>query len=328
MAARTRKLGSAVLLGALVVAGINVASVAGSLEPPGPPAPTMKTLEEAEPRTPIATVPFFITEPGSYYLTEDIQAVDSGIYLLSDHVTLDLMGHRLSGGSSIGIEATGVSDVVIRNGTVSGWGVFGIDIGGSRIRIEKIRAVDNANTGIRVGDYATVDRCLATGNNGNGIKVGNHGVITESTASENDDTGIFAGDHARIAACKASSNGGAGIGAGVGSIVRDSIVSASELSGIVVYSNSYVLNNSCRGNGVTAAPPSPGIWVIGSGSRVDGNHLVGNGRGVSLSATGNSFVRNSLFENLEPDDLGSGNQIGPYVSADDATNPWSNLIVP
>src|ERR1700722_17008335 len=39
----------------------------GSLTPPGAPAPTMLTLSQIEPRTPISSLPFNITRPGSYY---------------------------------------------------------------------------------------------------------------------------------------------------------------------------------------------------------------------------------------------------------------------
>src|SRR5438105_5129643 len=37
----------------------------GSLTPPGAPAPSMKTLQQVEPRTPISSAPFTITNSGS-----------------------------------------------------------------------------------------------------------------------------------------------------------------------------------------------------------------------------------------------------------------------
>ena len=44
----------------------------GSLTPPGAPGETMHTLEEVyertDPRTPISSLPYTISEPGSYYV--------------------------------------------------------------------------------------------------------------------------------------------------------------------------------------------------------------------------------------------------------------------
>ena len=76
-------------------------AIAGDLNPPtGAPAPTMKTLTEVEPRTPVnaantpgdATAVFRITQHGSYYLTGNImgEAGKSGVVIDSDDVTLDL----------------------------------------------------------------------------------------------------------------------------------------------------------------------------------------------------------------------------------------------
>ena len=91
--------------GLVVVAGTLVA-VAGPLDPPaGPVAPTYKTLTEVEPRIAINAVNtpggvdsvYRITEPGSYYLTGNVQGVDgkSCIELMTGNVTIDLSGFEL-----------------------------------------------------------------------------------------------------------------------------------------------------------------------------------------------------------------------------------------
>ena len=87
------------LPGLLALAALALAQ--GSLTPPGAPAPTMKTLDQVEPRIPLQVGSpgvfgngvggFSITAPGSYYLTKDLTVVThNGIWIDADNVTIDL----------------------------------------------------------------------------------------------------------------------------------------------------------------------------------------------------------------------------------------------
>lgn len=100
----------------------------GNLTPPGAPAPTMKSLAQIEPRTPISSVPFIISVPGSYYLTTNlISTVSNAIVIAASGVTLDLNGFTIfstvanaaNGGSAILLNG-GLSDITISNGHIRG----------------------------------------------------------------------------------------------------------------------------------------------------------------------------------------------------------------
>ena len=98
----------------------------GVLVPPGAPMPTMKTLAQIEPRTPISVLPFTISAPGAYYLTTNL-AVSTGnaIIIAANGVTLDLGGWTIAStapsatGSGILINS-GLRNLSIANGVILG----------------------------------------------------------------------------------------------------------------------------------------------------------------------------------------------------------------
>jgi hypothetical protein len=63
--------------------------------------PTISLLAQ-DPRTPISSLPYKITAPGSYYLTANLTATGNGagITISANNVTLDLNGFALIGGGS------------------------------------------------------------------------------------------------------------------------------------------------------------------------------------------------------------------------------------
>jgi hypothetical protein len=105
----------------------------GTLTPPGAPAPTMKTLDQIEARTPVDATHtpgdgfslFVIRTPGAYYLASNIVGVANqrGIEIRANNVTLDLNGFSLLGVSNA---ASGIlvvntcTNVTIHNGMISG----------------------------------------------------------------------------------------------------------------------------------------------------------------------------------------------------------------
>ena len=115
--------------------------------PPGPPAPTMKTLDQLdaklEPRTPISLLPFTISQPGSYYLTGNL-AVTTGnaIIITTNGVTLDLNGFTISStanpaaGTAI-VPNLDLRDITIVNGHIRGTFQNGIKNSGALALLKK-----------------------------------------------------------------------------------------------------------------------------------------------------------------------------------------------
>lgn len=227
------------LIAALTITTVSALVAQGPLTPPGAPAPTMKTLQQIEPRIEInatntpgdADSIFKITEPGSYYLTGNVAGVSGkhGIEIAASDVTLDLMGFSLTGvgGTLSGIVATsGSPNLVIRNGGVRNWGQWGVEASNaSSSQFEGLRLSGNTGNGLVVGSYSTVSHCTARTNTFNGIVASGDGItIDHCTAAFNGTAGISPGITGTVIACTANSNSGPGINASSNCVISDSAV--------------------------------------------------------------------------------------------------------
>ncbi len=236
---RTKVVVSVLALAALVL--FSLSGYAGKLEPGGPPQPTMKTLDEVEPRIPIsqADIPLTISTPGSYYLTEDVTAAGTAITVAVDDVTIDLSGFALVGpdsGTNCGIYMSGRSNVEIRNGTVRDF-YTGIYEGGSLgqdHRVIDVRFVSNGLRGIFLtGKSHLVKDCTASDNGHSatstvyGIWASNGSTVTGNTVYFNGYLatgsyvyGIAAGNGSTVTGNTASDNGNSAGGTVYGIYVR------------------------------------------------------------------------------------------------------------
>ena len=170
----------------LAVAAAAILAV-GDLNPPaGAVAATGKRLTEIEPRialnatnTPgLFDCVFLIAEPGSYYLTGNLQGVSGkhGIKVVSSNVKIDLNGFDVVGAAGMGpydgILASGnpIENINVRNGTVRGWGDEGLDLAAAQYsRVDDLTANGNVGDGIVTGPLSIVRSCSANANSGAGI---------------------------------------------------------------------------------------------------------------------------------------------------------------
>lgn len=296
----------------------------GALKPPGPPAPTMKTLAQVEPRTPVDashTPPagfaeFAITNSGSYYLTTNLFGVASkyGIEIRTNHVTLDLNGFALLGQDNgpIGIVIdANASDVAVRNGTISGWG-DGVQFSAPETVLEHLRIVDCLHNGIfEFGSAASsvIRDCLCEGD---GSGAGDSGIYSAGglisgciVVSNNVTTALNLVGTCRVSGCLVSENSTYGI----------------YVNGV----GCQVVGNTCVSN------QNVGILIENVGNRIEDNHVVTLSGVTGIEVSGGSYSNNVIVRNSVSGN-GSGNysdpgnnDFGPIGTAATATSPWANI---
>ena len=320
------------LAGCFMLAGFLLVIHSGEMEPPGPPGPTMKPLDEIEARRAIHAdmLPLRIEEPGgSWYLAHSINTTGGGIEITVDDVTIDLNGFLLEGGTGHGIYTSqGAGYITVRNGTVRGWAGSGIYSDAGVAVIEDVVASHNGAAGISVGHGSRVSGCSAGNNNGVGIYVDSSSLVENCFVGNNISDGIATNERCRVINSIASINGGNGIYASTGSMVSGCVADYNDLNGIRTDNHSYVHDNICRNNSEFSPEDKAGIFVLGSYNRIDNNHVEDNAYGVRVDGAYNTIIRNSaIFNTLENYKLVTPNDVGPIGNFATATSPWANHCV-
>lgn len=305
-------------------------SIAGNLDPTASPAPTMKSLDEIEPRisipgsdSPLGT--YTISESGSYYLTGDRLCNATGIQVEADNVTLDLMGYSLIGpgtGTHIGINMSARSNVEIRNGTISSFnqGIYADD-SCNNSRVLNIRAIANILNGIRLRGASNLIKDCTSMNNGNsaattyGIYGGVSSVITDNIVCENGNSAgnvyaLYAGSGSTVSNNSVSANGSSstsyvyGIYCSHGTTVTNNSSRyngdrAENVRGILALEGATVKNNSSFRNGyyakgkVYGIRASEGSTLSGNTSRFNGHFAGADGEVYGIHAANGCTVTNN-----------------------------------
>ena len=276
-------------MAALLLGAAMTVFAQGPLAPPGPPAPTMKTLVEMEPRTHIVSLPYTITTSGSYYLTTNLNGGGAaGIIVQASGVTIDLRGFSILN-CTVGISAAaGVKGVAVHNGMVRGCTGTGIDLGTiPKCRLEDVIVCNNGGDGASVGPAAIVTLCTAVANGARGLALDNGGKIVHCVAQSNSNSGIVVTSN-----CQVNDNTCERNGAGAGQ------------AGVLTTGRSNRLEgNSCNDSA------GHGFKINGTGNLVIRNNACGN-------AAGDYSV-------------GAGNNYGQVLIAPGAafvnSNPWANF---
>ena len=304
-------------------------ALAGSLNPPGPPAPTMKPLDQVEARTPISSLPFTISTAGSYYLTKNLTlASGDGIAVFASFTTIDLNGFTLDGGggtTGYGIHVFGSAEAItLRNGTISHWidGIHGNT--GESVQLDGVTVRSCVNNGVFVTD-ASVRDCNFLFNGADGVFIGGVGSISDSRAGGNGGTGMnLSGPRGLIVNCTIDGNGGSGVLLGQSGMIRTSIISNNVGIGIDSGNNTFVVKNNLYNNYVGIALSSNS----GGGCRIEGNTLADDANfDVEVHTNYNAIIKNSFHTNGFAFFVSGVGNLRPLQSPSQIpTNPWLNLF--
>jgi hypothetical protein len=137
------------------------------------PIPIQPSSESVAAATKAVTI---LRAPGSYVLVRNLvdnRAGFDAVEVTASDVTIDMQGFSIIGssGTGIGINATGVSNVVIRNGIITGMG-GGAIVTGTNANISGITASGNSTAGITNPPSIQA---------GNGSNISNNTVTTGNT---------------------------------------------------------------------------------------------------------------------------------------------------
>jgi len=271
------------------------AAFAGEDDPPGPPGSPetrMKSLNQIEPRTIISTLPYVITNRGSYYLTQNLEGIagSNGITIACSDVDLDLNGFSIKGvtniyGSSGIVLDTATNlymNLTIHNGIVCDWPNAGLVLtDGLNCRVIGISTVRNGllgGTGIYLGKDWEARECVAFRNYCPGFIIGNYSRIRDSRARENSGTGFNTGIGSVIESCLAAENNGYGFFGQTESVIRNCVAICNTNDGIYVGPNSIASDNLSSENGGDG-------MSAGAGSKLSGNIAsLNKGHGINVSS--------------------------------------------
>jgi len=234
--------------------------------------------------------PVTIDASGSYILTSNLDVsgqptpenVTAIVVTANKEVTIDLNGFSIigpvsctggppvctpTGGSGIGISATSNNNkLTVKNGTIRGMGVLGIDFAGAAI-LEDLQLVSNRFSGV-IGTggssgHALMRNCIVTYNGLSAIILGPGSEVSSCSVGGNGGSGITINNNGQGSVINNNvwNNFGHGIVAGIGILVLGNTVSANGGFGLNAVTSAGYGHNVFNGNNGAGAEVNGGFQI-------------------------------------------------------------------
>jgi hypothetical protein len=339
---------SAGLIGAAAAAG---RVSAGSLTPPGAPAPTMLSLsslssiitsEHSNTRRQAGLNIYLLTSSdnprytilagGSWYISgdfnfiTDIVMVQFGVAGEKSPSTLDFRGHGVwcnpaQGAVGTCVRVTGDVAVVVKNGNFTGIRNGVVVAGAGRVVMDNINCTDLNpvdGTGATLGDNAVIRNCTFDAAGRIGATVGDNCIIENCTFVGHDLHGLVTGSNCIIRDCVFANNPGNGLTTGVNCRVSGCTFRSNGAYG--VYAGEQCIVEHCAAN-ANRYGIRVGNTSICRKNLVD-FHQTQGGRAIELQ--GNCIVEdNSVTRSYDAFHCtGTGN-----VGRRNSISTWVNILV-
>ncbi|MEM1323688.1 MAG: right-handed parallel beta-helix repeat-containing protein [Bacteroidota bacterium] len=297
---------------------------------------TRDDLQLQDARTPIDSVAHFanygsvgytsyvITEPGSYYLTQNVISAQPGafgIVIDADDVFLDLNGYTLQGdrtenpnvltlpsgggtGDGIHLEGTRVN-ITIQNGTIDSWagnGIYGNATNLSSFQHLLIR--NNGDAGMEIHDYNVVIDCKAYYNFNDGIDTGEGCTLSNCKSTHNSGYGFDINRFATLDRCMASHNARDGFSISQDGKLTNCTATANEEIGINASIGSFISFCLSNDNEEAGIQISSDCMVSNSVASYNGQNLTSAASdssiysGIRISGNG-GYLFNNVCSNNE-----------------------------
>ena len=288
------------------------AASAGPLTPPGPPAPSYKTLDQANPGTPIsalggdANAVHSITTGGRYFLDGNIETPGAGLYAIEINTTapveIDLNGFSIRGNGSETLAAIdlGSGTATVHGGSIEGWGAEAITEVDSTLTLRRmtIRTSGGADL-MSLNRRTLIEDCLFDTNgapinlNGGGVGGTQTGIVIRDCVFRGMPEAISGPDTAGVQILDCSFAGVNSLSEATKVVVGDdALISRCTFVGggeTAVSAGDGLRMSDCTVRGLATTNPIPGV-AAGIGASVSRCTVAGfSGDGVSVNTR--SIVR-------------------------------------